>query len=63
MKFQSNSYIFIQENQFENVVWKMAAILSRLQCAKIKDKDKFYLKSGTSTTNNISSMSYCPTVK
>ena len=26
-------------------------------------KDKFYLKSGTSTTNNISSMSYCPTVK
>ena len=27
-----NSYIFIQENPFENVVWKMAAILSRPQC-------------------------------
>ena len=30
-----NSYIFIQENPFENVVWKMAAILSRPQCVKI----------------------------
>ena len=29
-----NSYIFIQENAFENVVWKMAAILSRPQCVK-----------------------------
>ena len=27
-----NSYIFIQENAFENVVWEMAAILSRPQC-------------------------------
>ena len=27
-----NSYIFIQENSFENVVWKMAAILSQPQC-------------------------------
>ena len=27
-----NSYIFIQENAFENVVWKIAAILSRPQC-------------------------------
>ena len=27
-----NSYIFIQENAFENVVWKTAAILSRPQC-------------------------------
>ena len=27
-----NSYIFIHENAFENVVWKMAAILSRPQC-------------------------------
>ena len=27
-----NSYIFIQENAFENVVWKMVAILSRLRC-------------------------------
>ena len=30
-----NSYIFIQENAFENVVWKMAAILSRPQCVNI----------------------------
>ena len=28
------SYILIQENPIENVVWKMAAILSRLQCFK-----------------------------
>ena len=27
-----NSYIFIQENVFENVFWKTAAILSRPQC-------------------------------
>ena len=26
--FNQNSYIFILENLFENVVWKMAAILS-----------------------------------
>ena len=30
--FDRNSYIFHQENPFENVVWKMAAILSRPQC-------------------------------
>ena len=29
-----NSYIFIQESAFENVVWKMAAMLSRPQCVK-----------------------------
>ena len=29
-----NLYIFIQENAFENVVWKMAAIMSRPQCVK-----------------------------
>ena len=33
-KFNRNSYIFIQENAFENVVWKMASILSRPQCVK-----------------------------
>ena len=37
-KFQWNLgrklYIFVQENAFENVVWKMAAILSRPQCVK-----------------------------
>ena len=31
-KFQSNWNIFIQENSFEYVVWKMAVILSRPQC-------------------------------
>ena len=30
--FNRNSYIFIQENAFENVVWEMTAILSQLQC-------------------------------
>ena len=30
--FNRNSCIFIPENAFENVVWKMAAILSRSQC-------------------------------
>ena len=30
--FNRNSFIFIQENRFENVIWKMAAILSRPQC-------------------------------
>ena len=29
-----NSYIFIQENPFDNVVWKMASIMSRPQCVK-----------------------------
>ena len=33
--FNRNSYIFIQENRFECVVWKMAAILSRPQCVKM----------------------------
>ena len=34
INFNRNSYIFTQENPFENVVWKMAAILSRPQCVK-----------------------------
>ena len=29
---QWNSYIYIQENAYENVVWNMAAILSEPQC-------------------------------
>ena len=32
--FKRYWYIFFQENAFENVVWKMAAILSRPQCVK-----------------------------
>ena len=35
-----NSYIFIQENAFQHVVWKMAAILSQPQCVK-KCKNMF----------------------
>ena len=34
-KFYRNSYIFIQENAFENVIWKMADILCRPQCVKV----------------------------
>ena len=30
--FNQNWYIFIQENAFENIVWKMSAILSQPQC-------------------------------
>ena len=30
-----NLYIFVQENAFENVVWEMAAILSRPQRVKL----------------------------
>ena len=33
--FIRNSFIFIQENAFENVVCKTAAILSRPQCVKL----------------------------
>ena len=32
-----NSNIFIQENASENVIWKMAAMLSRPQCVKSLD--------------------------
>ena len=35
---KQNSYIFIQENAFENVVCEMAAILSRPQCVKDKEQ-------------------------
>ena len=30
--FNRNSYIFIQENAYENAIWKMEALLSRPQC-------------------------------
>ena len=33
--FNRNSYIFLHENAFENVVWKMAAILSPPQCVNM----------------------------
>ena len=37
--FNQNPYIFIQENAFQNVVWKMAAILSRPQCVIKRQND------------------------
>ena len=37
--FSRNSYIFIQENAFENVVWKMAANLSRSECVISHQKE------------------------
>ena len=33
-----DSYIFVQEDQFKNVVSKMAAILSRPQCVQYFDE-------------------------
>ena len=46
--FNRNSYIFIQENTFENVVRKMAAILSQPQCVSpasvIVRKQQFHLE-------------------
>ena len=33
-----NPYIFFQENAFQYCVWKMATILSRPQCVKLKKK-------------------------
>ena len=35
--FNRNSYILIQENAFENVVWKISAILSRPQFVKLSN--------------------------
>ena len=35
---------FIQENAFENVVWKMAAILSRPQCVKLSRNGRLFAK-------------------
>ena len=42
-------WIIISENAFENVVWKMAAILSRPQCVKIINH--FYFGSGLHDRN------------
>ena len=36
VNFNPKSNIFIQENAFESVVWKMAAILSRPQCVNLR---------------------------
>ena len=36
--FNRNSNIFFQENAFQNVIWKIAAIMSRPQCVKISHR-------------------------
>ena len=38
--FTRMSFILIQENAYENVVWKMAAILSRPRCVKIYNPEE-----------------------
>ena len=38
--FNHNSYIFIQENSFENVVCEMASTLSRPHCVNNDDQEK-----------------------
>ena len=40
MAYQTNSWMLIQENPFQNVAWKMAAILSRPQCVNTLRPDK-----------------------
>ena len=47
-KFNWNSYIFIKENAFENVVWKMVAISSQPQCVKWQ-----YILNSSSMQENI----------
>ena len=53
--------IFIKENEFVNIVWNMAAILSQPQCVKelmnlfdqiIKDKQDIYKKGLTQDHSN-----------
>ena len=48
--FNQNSYIFIQENAFENVVWKMAAILLWPWCDKLKARIWRHIYTMTITT-------------
>ena len=48
IKFNQNSCIFIQGNAFENVVWKMTAILSRPQCVNIHITGKWQSLDGPS---------------
>ena len=38
-----NSHIFIQEYASENVVWKMAAILSRPKCVNLSSKSGHFV--------------------
>ena len=40
MLSENHTYIFIQENAFEYIIWKMAAISSWPQCVKGMSKSK-----------------------
>ena len=55
--FKHNSYIFIQENAFENVVCEMAAIFSRPQCVSINGMHMPEWCSPTVTCRNDTSQS------
>ena len=44
-----NSNIFIHENALQNIVWKMAAILSRPQCINILGHDDAYMDHWTAS--------------
>ena len=46
--FNRNSNIFFQEKAFENVVWKIAAMLSRHQCIKWKIVEIHYMMASLS---------------
>ena len=59
MKSWSNWYVLIQANPFENVVEKMAAILSRPQCVKnqtFSTHHKYYQVSGHQGLRNWAEM-------
>ena len=51
-----NSYIFIKENAFENIVCKIAAILSRPRCVKDRGP-KIFLKISRNVKNTLISRS------
>ena len=53
LQWNSNQYsnIFIKENPFQNVVWKMAAILSRPQCVNGPDVPTFIFSSSSCLRN------------
>ena len=48
-----NSYIFIQENAFENAIWKMAAILSPPQCVYTSEQLFHYSQSKCSSISQL----------
>ena len=50
-----NSYIFVQENASENVVWKIAAILSQPQCVKLQQPLRIPLAVEENLTNDMKS--------